>query len=84
MSIPGELMTNITWQAEDGAAYAYIRGELVGKVERDADLLWLAYDLRPEATDDAFVVCKTEAAAIWRVEERLQPKTPLVNRRRAA
>jgi len=65
-------MFEISWQMGDDAAFAYRGDALVGKVEREADLRWLAYDLRPEASEDVFAVCKNRSAAIWRVEERLQ------------
>lgn len=65
-------MREPSWEVADGAAFAYRGAELVGKVERDADGLWLAYDLRPEATEDSFAVCKNQRAAQWRVEERMQ------------
>jgi hypothetical protein len=73
----------LRWEQTEDAAYAYAGQHLVGKVERDADLLWLCYDLRPEATEDSFAVCKNQLAAVWRVEERLQSKMPLRKRRAA-
>lgn len=68
-------MFDLSWEFEGCAAFAYLNGELVGKVERDIDLSWMAFDLRPEATEDVFAVRQTQQAAMRAVEARLRPPT---------